>query len=236
MAKYSYFFEGSESEITNLGKRIVGWEINQFHKLIRQFHQAPQNPLNILEIGPGHGYFARSCLKNDYNYTAIDENPTCVKRLLDQGISANIASVPPINSELKFDVIFMDQVLEHMESPSEAQELIENCYNKLEKGGIVIIACPDIHTHRGNFYDDYTHGYPTSITRISRLLQDFGFDIVYSDYYTFFLKGYFNTHTFHLITKLSKYLGIFNILFGKSAQKKLSSLLPSIVVVGKKNK
>jgi 2-polyprenyl-3-methyl-5-hydroxy-6-metoxy-1,4-benzoquinol methylase len=233
MSKYNYFFT-SEATVTPIGKKIIEYQNNYFIKLIKEYIEKSDNTLSILEIGPGKGYFAMACQSNGFHYEAVEENEIGVKNLRENGVKVYRSSVPPIPGNKKYDCIFMNQVLEHMPSLVITTQLVNDCSKKLNSGGILLIGCPDILTHKEYFYNDYTHSYPTSIVRLRRLLNDFELTPIYDKYYTFFFKGYVLTRIITILTITAKRIGVLDILFKKKSDKILSSLLPSFIIIGKK--
>lgn len=236
MAKYNYFFTSSESDVTPIGSAILAGQNTYFFGLITRFSSKKDlTELSLLEIGPGKGAFARTCQEKGVKYQAIEENEIGAQKLQDMGIKVTHASVPPIPGKKKYDVIFMNQVLEHMQTLDQVTALMQEFSDRLSDDGILVLGCPDILTHKEHFYNDYTHSYPTSIIRLRRLYQDFGLTPVYDKYYTFFFRGFFLTRVITVLTLWAKSWGILDLVFGKKSDKVLSSLLPSFVIIGKKS-
>lgn len=234
MAKYNHFFQAQEYQISPIGKKIIQSQNDFFLQLIETHTDKNLSDIDLLEIGPGKGYFGQACLSAGINYQAIEENLDAVETLNNQGLHTIQSTVPPISTEKTYDVIFMNQVFEHMPSVKEAMSLMEETYNHLNEGGLIILGCPDILAQKEYFYSDYTHTYHTSIVRLTRFLSDFNFTPVYDKYYTFFFKGYLLTRLVTIIARLSAQLGILKLFFGKKEHKVLASLLPSFIIIGKR--
>jgi len=231
MTTYDYYLKSETANISKIGKKLVNYRNSFFINLIRQFCKSEN--IHILEIGPGKGYFADVCKLNKLDYTAIEGNLLMNKSLKERGYKVYNMYVPPINLEKKFDVIFMNQVFEHMDNKNEALKLLESCKKQLNDGGILIISCPDIIFHKEDFYQDYTHGFPTTMIRVQNMLNDCGFKIVHSNYYTFLFEGYVFARIMTSITRLFYSIGMLHLIFGKKAYKAKISLLPSFVLVAR---
>lgn len=231
MATYDYYCESETANISKIGKKLVNYRNTYFMNLVKQFCES--DDIRILEIGPGKGYFAEVCKLNKLDYTAIEGNLLMCKSLINRGYRVFNKYVPPLALEEKFDVIFMNQIFEHMENKNEALKLLESCKNQLNDSGIIIIACPDIIFHKEDFYQDYTHGFPTTMFRVQNMLSDCGFKNIYSNYYTFFFEGHIFTLILTVIVRLFYTMGLLYLIFGKKSYKAKISLLPSFVLVAR---
>ena len=98
------------------------------------------NCVNILEIGPGKGFFAENYLNHNksHNYYVIESDQTCYDSLLK--IGTNILDKDSyINTNLQFDVVIISHVLEHVSDPIEFLKLMTL---KLREGGVLYIDVP----------------------------------------------------------------------------------------------
>src|SRR5690606_23749146 len=98
----------------------------------------------ILEIGPGKGDFAKLCVNNKLDYTAIEPNSLMVENLKAQNINVKKDFVPPIDfPDKSFDFIYLADVFEHMSSYSKAIKLIRECLRVLKPAGRICIISPE---------------------------------------------------------------------------------------------
>ncbi|MBS8122405.1 class I SAM-dependent methyltransferase [Candidatus Vampirococcus lugosii] len=233
MGFYDNFSKGKNGSTTKIGKKTVDYRNNFFIKLIKQ--NIDKKDINILEIGPGKGFFAKKCLENNFNYKAIEGNKIMADNLKKNGIDVINDFVPPINIEQKFDVIFMNQVFEHMDNKYKAIELLDSCYERLNNGGIVLTATPDYKIFKEDFFIcDYTHSLPTSINSLQQMFFDTGFKVIYKNYYTLFFQGFFLSRLTSYISIFLYNIGFLKLLFWNKSYKVKTSLLNSILLIGKK--
>ncbi len=76
------------------------------------------------------------------------------------------------------DVVYADQVLEHMSGIDAARQFVAEARRVLKPGGMLFIVVPDYLKERAFFWDvDYTHNFVTTERRVRQLLYDGGFDI-----------------------------------------------------------
>ena len=76
------------------------------------------------------------------------------------------------------DVLYADQVLEHMSGIDAAHAFASEALRVLRPGGVVFIVVPDYLKERTFFWDvDYTHNFVTTERRVRQLLGDHGFAV-----------------------------------------------------------
>ena len=86
---------------------------------------------------------------------------------------------PPIRTaDASCDVVYADQVLEHMSGIDSAREFVAEALRVLRPGGVLFVVVPDYLKERGFFWDvDYTHNFVTTERRVRQLLYDGGFQV-----------------------------------------------------------
>lgn len=166
----------SEKKLTSLGgARRTRIERSRLGILAR--HASPPGPM--LEIGPGQGTLAALAIQAGWTYSAIEPSPLLADRLRAEGLDVVQAWTPPIPSaEGSCEVLYADQVLEHMAGIDAARAFVAEALRVLRPGGVAFIVVPDYLKERGFFWDiDYTHNFPTTERRVRQLLYDGGFEI-----------------------------------------------------------
>ena len=132
----------------------------------------------MLEIGPGHGSFAGMALLAGWRYRAMEASPMLAEALRARGLDVIEAWAPPIPlPDASCNVVYADQVLEHMSGIDAAREFVAEARRVLKADGILFLVVPDYVKEREFFWDvDYTHNFVTTERRVRQLLFDAGFE------------------------------------------------------------
>ena len=136
-------------------------------------------PGRMLEIGPGHGTLAALAVQAGWDYSAIEPSEILVTQLRSRGFEVVHAWTPPIAAaDASCEVVYCDQVLEHMSGIDAARALTSEALRVLRPGGVFFVVVPDYLKERGFFWDiDYTHNFVTTERRVKQLLYDGGFAV-----------------------------------------------------------
>jgi SAM-dependent methyltransferase len=118
----------------------------------------------ILDIGCGDGKFLASVTDlPGLEALGIDLSAPSVERAREKGINARCATLEDLaKDDMRFDVITMTHVLEHVADPLG---VIENAKGLLDKGGEVVISVPYSPTSREYVKPDIMNLPPHHLTR-----------------------------------------------------------------------
>ncbi len=135
---------------------------------------------DMVEVGPGHGTFAERAVAAGWRYTAIEASEILIDVLRQKGLTVIPSWTPPIPvADASADVVYADQVLEHMSGIDGARQFTSEARRALRPGGVFFVVVPDYLKERTFFWDvDYTHNFVTTERRVKQLLVDGGFDIL----------------------------------------------------------
>ena len=135
-------------------------------------------PGAMLEIGPGHGTLGTIAKSAGWRYRAVEASPRLADALRARGFDVVEAWAPPFAvADVSCDVVYADQVLEHMSGIDGAREFVAESWRVLKPEGILFIVVPDYTKERTFFWDvDYTHNFVTTERRVGQLLLDGGFE------------------------------------------------------------
>ena len=178
MAEPSNFYKSfSEKKLTNYGSARRG-KIEQHRLALLHRHTRPGGAL--YEIGPGHGTLAEQAVDAGWQYTAIEASPILVEVLRKKGLTVIESWTPPMPiPDGAADVVYADQVLEHMSGIDAARQFTSEAFRALRPGGIFFVVVPDYLKERTFFWDvDYTHNFVTTERRVKQLFNDNGFNIL----------------------------------------------------------
>ena len=101
--------------------------------------------------------------------------------LRKKGLTVIESWTPPIPiADASADVVYADQVLEHMSGIDAARQFTAEAFRSLRPGGIFFVVVPDYLKERTFFWDvDYTHNFVTTERRVRQLFNDNGFEILH---------------------------------------------------------
>ncbi|MEO2196696.1 MAG: class I SAM-dependent methyltransferase [bacterium] len=166
----------SERRLTSFGSARRG-RIERSRLALLQSASTP--PGDMLEIGPGTGSLAAGAVAAGWRYRALEASETLVDALRSKGLDVTKAWAPPfVADDASCDVVYADQVLEHMSGIDAAREFVSESLRALRPGGVCFIVVPDYLKERTFFWDvDYTHNFVTTERRVRQLLYDGGFEV-----------------------------------------------------------
>jgi SAM-dependent methyltransferase len=141
--------------------------------------QYARPPGDMLEIGPGKGSLALAAVEAGWRYRAVEASPILIAQLRELGLDVIEGWAPPMRTgDATCDVVYADQVLEHMSGIDQAREFVAEALRVLRPGAILFVVVPDYLKERSFFWDvDYTHNFVTTERRVRQLLYDGGFQI-----------------------------------------------------------
>lgn len=131
----------------------------------------------ILDLGIGYGEFINTVVAS--KKYAMDLN-LGAKNLLHSDIvfiNQNCAEKWNI-PEGSLDVVFSSNFLEHLQSKTQIQQVIEQAYKSLRLGGRLILVGPNIKYIEGRYWDFWGHHIPLTEKSISELLRIYNFKII----------------------------------------------------------
>jgi SAM-dependent methyltransferase len=175
-ATFYRWFSDRQKELTGFGRaRRARTERSRLGLLMR--HASP--PGDFLEIGPGHGTLAEMAVAAGWRYRGVEASPVLIETLRRKGLEIVEAWAPPIPApDRSQDVVYADQVLEHMPGIDAARAFVAETHRALRPGGFAFIVVPDYLKERTFFWDvDYTHNFVTTERRVRQLLYDGGFEV-----------------------------------------------------------
>jgi SAM-dependent methyltransferase len=168
----------SEKKLTTYGSARRGKIERHRLNLLHRFRTPPGE---MFEIGPGHGTLGELALDAGWRYTAIEASPILVDVLRKKGLAVIESWTPPMPiGDRMADVVYADQVLEHMSGIDAARQFTAEARRALRPGGLFFVVVPDYLKERTFFWDvDYTHNFVTTERRVKQLFNDGGFDVLH---------------------------------------------------------
>lgn len=121
---------------------------NEYYAIQNLFKKEPRK-IKILEFGSGWGFWSNMGQSLNFNNYVNELSISRIKYLKKQ----NLKLVHNINKcKLKFDLIYSDQVFEHVDSPFK---ILQNLKKLLKKNGYILIRFPDSYFFRLKLFQNY---------------------------------------------------------------------------------
>jgi SAM-dependent methyltransferase len=183
------------------------------------------NAKRVLEIGPGHGYFAKNWIELHPNvdYFGVETDKSCYESLKRAGVK--ILAPEQVDSSFEeVDLVIISHVLEHVSNP---ESFLQTVTKKLRKGGVLFIEVPCFDWQHKELDEPHLLFFDKEPLKL--LLKKVGFDQIEVNYYgntIELLKS--RSKIDQLFTKIrSKLIDMgFHGIFAYPAKKGLSLLTP----------
>jgi SAM-dependent methyltransferase len=166
-------------------KKLTGYGAARRGRIERHrldvLHRFRPPPGDFFEIGPGHGTLAELAVAAGWTYTGVEASPLLIDVLRKKGLAVIESWTPPMPmADASADVVYADQVLEHMNGIDAARQFTAEALRSLRPGGVLFVVVPDYLKERTFFWDvDYTHNFVTTERRVKQLFDDGGFEILH---------------------------------------------------------
>ena len=180
MADDTFYKSFSEKQLTTFGTGRRA-RIERHRLALLQRFATP--PGTMFEIGPGHGTLGELAATAGWQYTAVETSAVLIDVLRKKGLNVIEAWTPPFPmADRSADVIYADQILEHMRGIDDARQFTAEALRTLKPGGHFFVVVPNYLKEHGFFWDvDYTHNFVTTPRRMKQLLYDGGFEVLHME-------------------------------------------------------
>ncbi len=147
--------------------------------LVRKFFQRWIKPDDVvLDLGCGFGEFLRHV--NCGRKIGVDLNPESTKILSQAGIEylqQSVCDEYPLE-ENSVDFVFTSNLMEHLLSKPQVEQMIREAYRVLKPGGYFVMMGPNVRVIPGTYWDFWDHIVPISDLSLVEALECLGFRIV----------------------------------------------------------
>lgn len=136
----------------------------------------------VVDLGAGHCEFINniSCGKK----IAVDVNNE-IKRYAGSDVQVVIAPIKKIKNifpKNSTDIIFMSNLLEHLDNKEDVFRLLHEAFEVLKKGGRLLIMQPDIALVGQSYWDFFDHKVPITFSSLTEAVTANQFKITYTRY------------------------------------------------------
>jgi len=163
------------SDTTALGRKRKAKGIQVIIQLLGKFLPSSAT---ILEVGTGRGEFAHGIVNQGHAYIGIEPSKS-----LREALGSEFKIIPdpiPVISldDLSVDMVYSYDVVEHLQSYSDAIKFFEESYRVLKPGGKIVVIAPNVETLGKLFYlYEYQHSFFTTLDRIEPMFKETGFEV-----------------------------------------------------------
>lgn len=163
---YEFRFQGIDQE-----RRVAAWRyISSW--IMKQLEQ----PCKVLEVGSGRCEFINQCGAEERYAVDFDSR---TKIYAASGVEVLIGKLQDIDfGNRLFDAIFMSNLLEHLGSPNEVQEVFEKSFSLLNRGGKIGVLGPNFKYAYREYFDCFDHILPLTHLSVGEGLVAAGFENV----------------------------------------------------------
>ena len=206
----SYFDSKNYSKHRKHKVKKSGWLID-----LAKIHHPKLS--NLLEVGCSLCHTLEAAKIRNINHLGIDISNYAVKFCKELGLNASVSFFEELKGNgKKYDLIFMQHVLEHFKNPFST---LNNCHELLNEQGLVLILVPNSNYKRAVKYNSkhrfYSmHGVGSehfayfNYSTLKKVLKATGFKIVQENYPV--LTGQRNTFEFFINRIFRRSLSLFN--------------------------
>lgn len=172
---------------------------------------------SLLEVGCSIGYTLEAAQKRNIAHLGIDISKYAVEYCTKRGFNASNQSLDELNDAgEKYDVVYMQHVLEHFENPFE---VLQKCNSLLNSNGLLLILVPNSKYSRAakgrgkhRFYSlngvGAEHFVYFNYNTLGKVLESQNFTVVQQNYPVF--TGRYFSAEFFLNRLFRRLTGLFN--------------------------
>lgn len=154
--------DSSKGIVATLYKLVKNYSLKKKLGLVNSLAQKKGN---LLDIGCGTGEFLKKVKNNAWECDGVEPNSSARKLALKKNLSvfSSLEELP----EVKYDVITLWHVLEHLPNLKQS---IQNIESLLKPNGVLIIAVPNYNSYDANYYKEFWAAYdvPRHLWHFSR--------------------------------------------------------------------
>ncbi len=130
------------------------WEFSEALKILSN-----ESPQRLLEIGSGSGNFLSKAAGIFERVVGLEFNPKGLERCQQKGLEVYDAPIESLSET--FDAIVSFQVMEHLVDPGK---MVSLCVDRLELGGVLLIAVPNQDGVLGEISENFLNLPPHHVT------------------------------------------------------------------------
>ena len=142
-----------------------------------------QAGISMFEVGCATGFFMDLARQKGWQTEGIDISEYAVKKAREKGLVATVAVLESYQSIKKFDVVAMQDLIEHVKDPVD---VIGRAGNLLTENGLLLITTPDAGSLWARVWKKNWHAFVPpqhlfyfSAKNLTSILEKNGFQVIY---------------------------------------------------------
>ena len=152
-------------------------------RAVRFLHVPIENSeVTLLDVGCGRGDFLVRSQYCGYLATGIDFDPETIDIANKRGMKAKVSEIQDLPEDVKYDVISLSHVIEHVKDPIA---MLREIHLRLKVGGYFYIATPNFNSAGRETFGKYWRGCDVprhfhffNMEQLESILKDVGFSRV----------------------------------------------------------
>ncbi|TSC85015.1 MAG: type 11 methyltransferase [Parcubacteria group bacterium Gr01-1014_13] len=156
--------------------------IDYIDLLAKYIHK--QGQVSMFEVGCATGFFMDLARQRGWETEGIDISEYAVKKAQEKGLAASATTLESYQSVKKFDVIVMQDVIEHVKDPVD---VINRAKNLLADKGLLLFTTPDAGSLWARVWNKKWHAFVPpqhlfyfSAKNLGSILEKNGFEVVHT--------------------------------------------------------
>lgn len=151
--QYISHTDNSKGVFSFLYQLVKKWSLQKKVRLILNHNREPGT---LLDVGAGTGDFLKAAKEKSWNVMGVEPNQNAIQLAKQKGITLH-SDLRDLKN-LKFDVITLWHVLEHI---SNLEEAVEDLSKLLKPGGVLVIAVPNFNSYDAKYYKEFWAAFDT---------------------------------------------------------------------------
>jgi SAM-dependent methyltransferase len=130
--------------VAETAERAAGWA-----KVADRLTRLNGGPGDLLEVGPAAGHLLKAAQSAGWSVMGVEASPKFTRILRERSLPCHEGTLATLETDRRFDVIVMLDVLEHLHDPVRD---LARCAELLDEGGRLVAATCDIDSLAAHYY------------------------------------------------------------------------------------
>ncbi len=154
--EYISHTDSSKTFVDKIYQSVKKIALQKKVKLVKEVLINPTDNIKLLDVGCGTGEFLLYCKNSNIKVVGVEPNPKANSKAKSKVDCQIYLDILDLNNHLKFDVITLWHVLEHIPN---LNEYISKLKSLLNENGVLIIAVPNYKSYDAKYYKQFWAAY-----------------------------------------------------------------------------